>query len=795
MTKYLCILIFAVIFSLWVNEATSQEYSSDSYILNFTQSVNEDSLARSILDLEGFVSRFSINSNRGDIARYLKSRLEAYGAEVSLDTFVMISPYNGESLLQYNVIGKISGTSNAGPVLIGAHYDSCCRPDSSPGADDNASGVAAVLEAARLYYQHSIRPRRTVYFCAWAAEEQGLLGSKDYATKLMYSNQKLALAINLDMVANSPDTAMKVNFEASATVRDKAKYFSSIDGTLSLIEGPSTGNSDHASFRAVGYPIVYYHEYSFSPNYHTAKDLFIYLNMAYCKRITQAAIATLIGFSNLPPAPEFIYAGNSGTGAGISLAWRPVECAEAYRVVVSNDSQILLDTLLASVYSLNYEGINASYVVVKLYSVDSLGVESLPNSKQFAITSTPLAIEKLTAIGFPDHISLTWTPPAERDLKEIILLQRPYFSNVAYDTVATIPPHQTYWDVYPDNSIPLSFKVFAVDSSGLKGFDSNEATTALARFDKGLLVISDATSNPFGMTADSIRRFFQALDSVVPTTVMSAPNVFPDIFQAYKMVLWHSTSGGLSQKMKSAIRPLENYLQNGGSLVVSTDYPQRLLNPANTANQSYYTIDPVNSFLHIQQSILLNGSLMEEAIGVSHFPTLRVDKRRVTTNQGNLNHFSSLVPRAPLVPIYTANTSTSQNAMNGSTVGIMSVSEPSMAVLAFPLAFMEYHDVAAFIRHIYYNVYQSTEEIPKPEFSSVKIFPNPVNNALTVSFSTDEASTLITVYNMYGKVMHSAWHQTVSPFENYRFELLVADYPPGIYVIRVGKEVKRFIKK
>jgi len=84
---------------------------------------------------------------------------------------------------QSNVVAVIPGTGSQ-TLTLGAHYDSRPFSGTSPGAEDNGSGLAALLSVARAYASQGIRPEKTVYFVGFAGEEPGLLGSDFFAEQL-----------------------------------------------------------------------------------------------------------------------------------------------------------------------------------------------------------------------------------------------------------------------------------------------------------------------------------------------------------------------------------------------------------------------------------------------------------------------------------------------------------------------------------------------------------------------------------------------------------------------------------
>jgi Zn-dependent M28 family amino/carboxypeptidase len=105
------------------------------------------------------------------------SRLLADGKRVEMEVEIDNTIYS-EEMNSVNVVAEIPGTDNKDQVVImGAHIDSW---HAGTGATDNATGVAAVMEAARILQKLELKPRRTIRVVLWGGEEQGLLGSKAY---------------------------------------------------------------------------------------------------------------------------------------------------------------------------------------------------------------------------------------------------------------------------------------------------------------------------------------------------------------------------------------------------------------------------------------------------------------------------------------------------------------------------------------------------------------------------------------------------------------------------------------
>jgi len=110
------------------------------------------------------------------------ARLAKSGAPPQLEIDSNVR-YDDSDTRAYNIIAEIPGTDpKAGYVMAGAHFDSWVAGD---GATDNGAGSAVVMEAARIIRKLGIRPKRTIRFVLWSAEEQGLLGSLAYVDKYL----------------------------------------------------------------------------------------------------------------------------------------------------------------------------------------------------------------------------------------------------------------------------------------------------------------------------------------------------------------------------------------------------------------------------------------------------------------------------------------------------------------------------------------------------------------------------------------------------------------------------------
>lgn len=184
------------------------------------------------------------------------------GVDLSVDgsvAFIDVDP--PEEVIQYNVIAELPGRNDDNVVMAGAHLDSVQR---GPGIQDNGSGSAAILETA--VQMAKVKPRNTVRFAWWGAEESGLLGSTAYVAGLSQEEQDdITLYLNFDMIGSpnhvffiydgddSDGVGAGAGPEGSAQI--EALFESFYEGRGLPYKGTDfSGRSDYGPFIAVGIP-------------------------------------------------------------------------------------------------------------------------------------------------------------------------------------------------------------------------------------------------------------------------------------------------------------------------------------------------------------------------------------------------------------------------------------------------------------------------------------------------------------------------------------------------------------
>ena len=203
-----------------------------------------------------------------------------------------------------NIIAQKNGSIFPERIfLITSHYDDVPVTGPAPGADDNASGTAGVMLAAKILNQYDFGC--TLRFVNFGAEEYGLIGSKDYAQKAYCSGEDIQGVINLDMIAwNTPGSSPNMDLHALSSIpgsNQLAITFQDVVSEYNLdlipeLADPVTTRSDHASFWRYEVPAILVSEdwEDFNPHYHTSDDdLESLQDIDYFTSMIKASLGTL----------------------------------------------------------------------------------------------------------------------------------------------------------------------------------------------------------------------------------------------------------------------------------------------------------------------------------------------------------------------------------------------------------------------------------------------------------------------------------------------------------------------
>jgi hypothetical protein len=321
------------------------------------------------------------------------SSLEAIAAKIDETTSPMTQPLQGWTAeLQVtfepvkadvsNVVGVLEGE---GPlsnetVIVGAHYDhlgwgpfGSRRPNQRAihnGADDNATGTAAVMELARRFAERGQKPARRLVFIAFTAEERGIVGSNYYLQRPQFDLADTVAMLNFDMIGHLREDGLLLG-----GVRTAKQFASLVDdvsqsGELKLKLPTTLGGSDHAGFYRKGVPVLFFFT-GMTSLYHTPDDDFETINVEGAVQTIDFAERLLDKIVCMPERPEYVKVAQPRPGRG----------AMAYLGVVPDyaggDGKGLQLTDVDADSPAGKGGLKAGDVIVKLGDIDVADIQDL----------------------------------------------------------------------------------------------------------------------------------------------------------------------------------------------------------------------------------------------------------------------------------------------------------------------------------------------------------------------------------------------------------------------------------
>ena len=263
----------------------------DPRIREMMNQVNMDSLQATVQHLQDYGSRIWNSDNAFAASDWIAGRMASYGLEVEQQAF-NASTWMGSGAAGPNVIGIQRGTLYPDTyVVCGSHLDSFSYEamyggGTAPGADDNATGVASVLETVRIMSQYEFE--YSIVYCAYGCEEMGLYGSEAYASRCQQQGMDIIGYFNNDMNGYLYGDEIHIDLIYPNSVEPIGTYYMNVAGTY-FPEMPvrhvnfNEGDSDHTSFNNHGYMGIYpFEDYQhYSPNIHTPQDLYILVRYFY----------------------------------------------------------------------------------------------------------------------------------------------------------------------------------------------------------------------------------------------------------------------------------------------------------------------------------------------------------------------------------------------------------------------------------------------------------------------------------------------------------------------------------
>ncbi len=301
--------------------------------------VDTNRLRQMVQHLQDFGTRNAYKTGGVQAQDWIYSKFDSLGLDVELHDFSMP---NGAA--SDNVIATLTGTAYPEEfVVLGAHYDSYAGGNNEPGADDNATGTAGILEIARILSQYDFD--RSIIFATWSGEEYGLYGSEAWATEAAQNGMNILGYFNIDMAGYlQPGSYIHTDIIGPASASELKQFYRDVceiylpeftveNGAL------SGGDSDHTSFNNNGFQGIFPFEDSqnYSPYIHTSNDVvgLSVNNFEQHMMFVQATLASVASMADMLPSPANLTA-MAGDGE-VVLEWTGVDSADHYNIYRNGD--------------------------------------------------------------------------------------------------------------------------------------------------------------------------------------------------------------------------------------------------------------------------------------------------------------------------------------------------------------------------------------------------------------------------------------------------------------------------
>ncbi|MFN2138613.1 MAG: M20/M25/M40 family metallo-hydrolase [Candidatus Promineifilaceae bacterium] len=339
-----------------VNPVSDLVPAVDPEIAFLIDAVSEQNLMGYVQKLESFGTRNTFSDTERDdfgigaARRWIFSEFQRVGGDRLDVQFQDYSfTFNGVDTTQRNIIATLPGTGKyPGTLVLMANYDSRAADwmdgrSMAPGADDNGSGIAGLLEIARLMSARTWD--QTVIFAALTAEEQGTYGSRHFVEQAFLNNIQIEAAINNDMIGGRAGIPQSVRLYSigpdTSNARQLARYIDHVSGlylpsfAIQMIEGLDREDrwGDQREFVSAGYPAVRLIESEEDLSIqNSTRDTWSLIDYSYFRKIVQLNLASLANMA-CAPRPSAIAEPLADPGTFL-VAWVPDANVAGYAISV-----------------------------------------------------------------------------------------------------------------------------------------------------------------------------------------------------------------------------------------------------------------------------------------------------------------------------------------------------------------------------------------------------------------------------------------------------------------------------
>jgi hypothetical protein len=785
---------------------------SDSLITQITSLVNDDSVRFFIQSLQDFQTRFLFANTRDAVAQWIKNQFLQMGlTDVVLDSF----QYQGT--WQKNVVATLPGLYEPEVYnIVGGHHDSYSSGDPmvfAPGADDNASGTAAVLEIARVIMSNGYQPESTIKFITFAAEEYGLWGSKDFAEKAFNEGMNIKIMINHDMISHTyyPANQSEVDinrYSGFDYLRDLAFYCIENYSVLSPRNGSlNSSGSDSHSFWQRGFPSVYYEETNFSPYYHSPADTIGNYSMEYCAEVIKASCATLLMNIVMPTMVQNYQLVDAGTGNSLLLKWSPNQSPDLanYKIYLGTQPGIY-DSIYTTVDTIFTVGNLTEGVLyyAGVSAVDQDGYESLIVERSATPFELPFAPKGFTANPMWHQVDLSWQKSMEYDLLGYNIYRSIVQGELGERVNQAVYQDTLYVDNDASNGIYYYYTVKAVDSLLNESLDNTTLRSRVVSLDQGILIVDETTDgngtllNPTDQQVDDFYEDILNHFNTQQYDMIQENEIGLADLGAFSTVIWHGNDISDMTAPFDYKEEIGKYLDFGGNFLYTGYRPSKAFEKYVALSGSFSSGDFIYDYLKIEQFQSSIFSLFNEAKGIEFgYSNIFVDSLKILpSNDYHLKDVEKIQASSEGIEIYLYGTNfdstTQQGLLKGEPIAVEYIGNDYKTItLSFPLYYMNKEQAKSLFEYVLTNKFDEVmpvndlqSEIPS-SYNLYQNYPNPFNPSTTIAYNLpEEGYVKLTVYNMLGEEITTLVNN-VQKAGSYQVWFNAEDFASGVYIYRI----------
>lgn len=735
----------------------------DPWIQSLVNEVNTDSLTNYIQRLQDFVTREATSESSYAASQWLFDRFEQMGYPAEFDSFPTYSPHPPYgSGVERNVIAThVGGLGLSNYYIICGHFDSISEiPGYAPGADDNATGAASTIEAARIFSSQVLD--HTIDFICWGAEEVATeTGSSHYAQQAVELGWDIGGVVNFDMIGYMNDEELDCDIRTNGELSyPLGQLFIEASRTyvpsLQCYAVESAGGADATPFWNRGFRalLAIEHEPSDNPYYNGSEDIIDHLSPELYTAITKAGVATMVVLAVSPRMVDAVMVQDVGDGQSLIVDWTASNEQDVLGYNIKwgttsgeqTDSLFIpgIETTSAMISGLAQDSIY--YLVVR--ALDADGYQSWGATEVEGIPRVvPAAPAEVIASPITQGIRLGWQSNQELDIAGYRVYRRINESS-EYDSLnIEILVDTTFTDIPLSGENRYFYAVRAVDESGNLGLLSEEAYGRPITLNQGVLLVDETRNAPPGPPDSLQDEFYEYLLSGYVHTEheYELPDQRPLLADMgpYSTVVWHADEYS-SPLASTSVEDFKTYFDCGGRLWFVGWKPTANLEASTSYPKDFSSGDFVCDYLRISHVELSTISdRFTGAVGLLNYPLVEVDPDKVPQAnwEGTLRYIEAFEPTATAETVYTIDMTNNESPFAGSVCGVRYLgSDFQIVYFGFPLYYMDQEQARAVAQKVMsdFGEMPVDEEAPGgPRVTELRLLqnmPNPFSDRTNIRY-------------------------------------------------------------